>query len=261
MASIAQSRTVLDCFTRRQVDRIAREIADDGIACLEHVFSDEEIAHARSQAARAVEEKGGEYTARTGPDGMDGTILAALSSSATFVQLCRNLCLRMGIPVSPNQSTKQVLRCLAGNTGLNHAYYFHFDSFELTALVPITIPEDGRTGDLLLLPNFRARRGSYLLNALEKFVLDRPPVQAMLKRHALRSPLVRRVRLHPGNIYFFNGNRTLHANEECDPQSLRATLVLHYAETYHDHWLRRVRRSLRAPAGSGGQVSSSMRSG
>ena len=245
MRSFERSTNPFANLSFHDVEQIATEIASDGVACVPAGFSDDAMGQARDQAMSAVERAGGEYTARTGPDGLNGLILTELSTHPAFAQLCRSLCVLLGFTPPADCSTKQVLRCLAGGTGLDHAYYFHFDSFELTAVVPIVMPQEGKTGDLILLPNFRPRRKSYMVNMVEKFIFDRPAMQALLKRRASHSPTVRRIRLQPGNVYFFNGNRTLHANEECDPEAMRVTLIIHYAETHGDHWVRRARRKLR----------------
>lgn len=239
---------VVDLFhdlSDRQVDEIAAQIVNDGFACIDGVFSVEDVQRARSQAMQAVDAAAGEYAAHVGCDGLDGHILAGLSSSASFVDLCRRLCRAQGIEVANDAPDRQVLRCLSGASGSKHAFYFHFDSFELTALVPIAIPEGKKAGDLLVFPNFRRRRRSYFLNALEKFIMERSAAQALVKRLASRSSRITRLQLRPGNLYFFNGNRSLHGNEEADPTMLRATLLIHFAETHHDHWIRRLRRRVR----------------
>lgn len=245
MNMAAPSRDLLRRFSKSEVEEIAFRIVNDGFACVDDVFSVEEVQQARAQAIRAVDDAHGEYAAHVGCEGLEGRILAGLSSSASFVDLCHRLCRAQGIYAAPGAPGRQVLRCLSGASGLKHSYYFHFDSFELTVLAPIAIPSGSRAGDLLIFPNFRRRRSSYLLNTLEKFVIERSMVQAFIKREALRSPYVTRLQLRPGNLYFFNGNRSLHGNEEADPDLLRATLLIHFAETHHDHWMRRLRQRTR----------------
>jgi hypothetical protein len=53
------------------------------------------------------------------------------------------------------------------------------------------------------------------------------------------------VAMKPGNIYFFWGYRSIHANEPCDPNQIRATALLHFGDPYKASqartFLRRVR--------------------
>jgi hypothetical protein len=43
---------------------------------------------------------------------------------------------------------------------------------------------------------------------------------------------VERIKMVPGNIYFFWGYRSIHANEACDPTKVRATALFHFANPH-----------------------------
>ncbi len=138
----------------------------------------------------------------------------------------------------------QVLRCLQGSTGQRHSNRFHYDLYVLTALLPIAIPETGMSGDLVLLPNARTIRTWYFLNVLDKIAVDNPVSQSMLRSMARRGRSnVVRIRLRPGNIYFFWGYRSIHTNEPCDFDKLRATALFHYADPHQNSWGSRVIRA------------------
>jgi hypothetical protein len=127
----------------------------------------------------------------------------------------------------------QVLRCLTGSSGQKHAFMFHYDSYIVTALVPIQIPVQGQTGDLLMYPNTRKIRSKYLFNAMDKVILDNPVTQRILRACANgKSFAPERVALVPGNLYLFWGYRTIHTNEPCDPDKVRATALFHYSNPH-----------------------------
>ena len=63
------------------------------------------------------------------------------------------------------QSVFQVLRCLKGKSGLKHALRFHYDSYVVTALLPVIIPSQGSAGHLVMAPNWRPVRSSYLFKS------------------------------------------------------------------------------------------------
>ena len=86
-----------------------------------------------------------------------------------------------------------------------------------------------------MLPNTRKVRKNYFFNALDKIVLDNPLTQAVLRKTTTSNRLhVTRVRMSPGNIYFFWGYRSVHTNEPCDPDKVRATALFHYANPHRE---------------------------
>jgi hypothetical protein len=181
----------------------------------------------------AVEKSNHEYVHFNGPSEVTGSGLDELSESAAFNDLMQRIYRAgTGLP-PPQQSFYQVLRCLSGQGGQKNSLIFHYDSYIVTALIPIRIPTSGRTGDLLMFPNTRKVRSTYLLNALDKVVLDNPLTQAVLRKTATSNRLsLTRIKMSPGNIYFFWGYRSIHTNEPCDPNQVRATALFHYANPH-----------------------------
>ena len=129
---------------------------------------------------------------------------------------------------------------MKGKSGLKHALRFHYDSYVVTALLPVIIPSQGSAGHLVMAPNRRPVRSSYLFNILDKIILDNPATQFFL-RHAFRWGLLRfkQIRMVPGNLYLFWGYRSVHANEPCDPDKIRATALFHFGDPHTDCGLRR----------------------
>jgi hypothetical protein len=133
----------------------------------------------------------------------------------------------------------RLLRCLSGKSGEKHAFFFHYDSYVVTALIPVIIPSEGERGDLIMLPNIRKIRKYYVQNLIDKVLLDNKVSQALLK-HLKSGGYLRatKVRLSPGNIYFFWGCRSIHANVSCGPEKIRATAIFHYVDPHASSWLR-----------------------
>lgn len=140
---------------------------------------------------------------------------------------------------------RQTFRCLQGQGGLR-SRYLHFDSYLLTIIAPVAIPTLGPLGELVLVRRRRPIRRGYLFNVLEKAVLDRSFVQRLLWWLIDRKRLtITRVELVPGSLYIFLGYQTLHTNEPCAPDQLRATAIFHYAPVHAQsitrRWLDRLR--------------------
>jgi hypothetical protein len=120
---------------------------------------------------------------------------------------------------------------------------FHYDSYVVTALIPVEIPKRQESGDLIMLPNTRRIRRFYVLNLVEKILLDNILTQFILKHLTLSSLLpVTRIKLVPGNLYFFWGYRSIHTNEACEFDQVRATALIHYVNPHTGSWLYRRMR-------------------
>ncbi len=183
----------------------------------------------RAEIAKA----GNEYVGLNGPKAVAGSGLDELYYTPAFNNLIKTI-YKLGTgKTPPEQELLHVLRCLAGQTGQKHAWMFHYDSYVVTALVPIVIPKEGRSGDLLMFPNTRTIRTAYLLNALDKVALDNKLTQKLLRRTVERNPdKPVRIKMQPGNLYVFWGYRSIHTNEPCDPENVRATALYHYANPH-----------------------------
>jgi hypothetical protein len=231
----------------QDIVRIAGDINQRGYGAIENYISNEELKPLRAFAEARVREAGGEYVGLVGADALRGTLLGELPDSTEFKNLCRRLCELGTGGRAPEVSFFQILRCLQGSTGQRHSNRFHYDSYVLTALLPIEMPETGMPGDLVLLPNARAIRSSYLINVLDKAAIDNPISQSILRAVARRNrPGVVRIRLQPGNIYFFWGYRSIHTNEPVDHDKLRVTALFHYADPHQDSWASRMIRRAKA---------------
>jgi hypothetical protein len=231
--------TVFASLSDVDLTAIVDDINSQGFGVATNCIRPEHLAPLRAFIEHRVSDAGGQYVGFTGADAMRDTFLARLASSPEFVRACKAIYEKGTGKSAPDQPFYQVLRCLSGNTGEKHAFIFHYDSYVLTALVPIIMPAQGRLGDLIMLPNSRRFRKSYARNLIDKVLLDNALAQTLLKRFISSGRLkATKVRMSPGNIYFFWGCRSIHANEPCDPDKIRATALFHYVDPHADSWLR-----------------------
>jgi hypothetical protein len=167
------------------------------------------------------------------PDSFSGSGLEELGRSPGFEKLLHDLYEHGTGRPAVKQDFYQVLRCLSGSSGQKHSLTFHYDSYVVTALVPIEIPSKGRSGDLLIYPNMRKIRSNYLMNVVDKMLLKNALTQNVLRaciRSKRLSPV--RIKMVPGHLYVFWGYRSVHTNEPCDPDAIRATALFHYANPH-----------------------------
>jgi hypothetical protein len=190
----------------------------------------------------------GRYFSYRGSAPGAGAILERLGHSREFRSIFERVFERgLGRPPS-SDALFQVLRCLKGDSGQKESFRYHFDAYVVTALVPIEIPTEGRWhGDLLMYPNIRQVCSSVVVNLLEKVLVQNRGAQRFLAASVVQRIFPpRKLRMTPGNVYIFWGYRSLHANEPCDPDKLRATALFHFGDPHVDSRLTRFIETRRA---------------
>ena len=235
-------------FTDDQVTQLVRDMDEHGYACVPNLIPNMLISEARAFVLQELRKHGGNYFSYIGREAVLGSLMADLGWSDEFRSvLARIYEAGMGSP-APGGGLFQVLRVLAGKTGLKESYRFHFDAYVVTALIPIMIPNTPgeRRGDLIIYPKLRGIRRSVLVNVVEKMLWQNPA-----GRWLARSSVMQRwsdakvVRLRPGNAYFFWGYQSLHGNERCHPNNVRSTALFHYGDPHEASMLLSVVQRLR----------------
>ncbi|MCJ2090794.1 hypothetical protein MKK88_33145 [Methylobacterium sp. E-005] len=222
---------------------LAHEITANGYAVVDDFVNPDDLSAAQTFVKEAITSNGGEYVGFNGTQHLAGTFLANLPDDPEFVALCRGIYeSELGKP-APDVGFYQILRCLSGKSAKKHAMRFHFDSYVLTALIPVTVPDRGNPGRLIIHPNTRGIRRTYLGNLVDKVLVDNRFSQALFNAAYRRgSKRVIRLSLKPGSLYFFWGYRSLHTNEPCDADAIRATALLHYVDPHAESRVKRVLR-------------------
>lgn len=235
MAYLSNAESWLATLDAEDVRGIARQIDEDGMYCVSGFLSDADLQRMRAFVATAIE-RGGHQSVSLGNDEMTGSGLDELAASAQFKALFAGLYSSSQRRPAPEVDFYQVLRCLTGSSISKHSFLFHYDSYVITALLPLQIPQSGRRGDFLIIPNTRRVRSNYLFNLVDKLLLDNRFAQRFLRR---RADVLRRVAMVPGNLYLFWGYRSIHTNEPVDEAAVRATALYHYADPHAGSYLKR----------------------
>ena len=220
-------------FSDAQIQTLVDQINTCGFAVLPAWASDGELGQLQDFVASAVTAAGNQYVALTGADAVAGSALHQWGQSAAFLDLCKRVAAKGAGMDSQESSVHQVLRCLIGERGQRESLIFHYDSYVLTAIMPVCMPEGEKSGDLLMLPSHRPVRRSYARNLLDKMLVDNQWSQRRLaNRHAKHPEAFTRVHMTAGNMYLFWGYRSLHTNLPADPDAIRATAVFHYQNVH-----------------------------
>jgi hypothetical protein len=226
-----------------QVAALAESIDTAGFGVLEDAVSDCVVDQSRHYVEDQLFQRGGQYFGLAGHEWIEESPLAPLARSPQLEDVLKKLYHHAMGELPPQRPPTPSLRVLAGTVGLRHSYLFHYDSYVVTALVPLLIPHEAGElpGDLLLYPNMRRIRHSAIVNILEKML-----VENSLACRAWRTSWMRRrfgarvVKMKPGSIYFFWGIRSLHANEACLVTSIRSTALFHYGDPHAGSFLKRL---------------------
>ncbi len=231
--ALAPARSIeLRDVTDAMLTRLVQDMDTVGYGVLPNYLKDQDLGRMRRFVQSKVDNGTG-YVGFVGRQAVSGTAFAELSESPAFDRLLRRVYERGTGATAPDVDTYQVLRCLTGPGGQRHALIFHYDSYVVTALIPVEIPSKGQTGDLVMLRGSRRIRLSYWANLIDKVLLDNKGTQAVMRllHRAKLLPTVR-IKMVPGNAYFFWGYRKVHANEACDPDQVRATAIYHYGNPH-----------------------------
>ncbi len=234
--------------TEQALQHLIGDMNTAGYAVVQDFIDSDTLRSLQAYVRDRVAEAGGEYVAPTGAPALLGSGLDEIGRAPAFLGLLAALYEkdRGNRPQPPYPH--QVLRCLSGATGVPHSYLFHFDSFVVTALLPIEIPASGRSGDLIMWPNLRPVRSSYFGNLVDKLLLDNMVTQWLLRRLWQSTAMgFTRIKMIPGNLYLFWGYRSLHANEPCDTDKIRATALFHLGDPHAQSNLARRLRRARQP--------------
>lgn len=233
-------------FSEAQIKSLIETIDQFGYAVLPDWASREQLEQLQNLVVSAVTAAGNNYVALSGNEAVAGTPLEEWGNSREFIDLCRRIVVGATGQQSKDSGLQQTLRCLTGDGGRRESLIFHYDSFVLTTIMPVCMPDEGESGDLLMLPSRRPLRRNYALNLLDKLLVDNRWMQRRLaKRFANKAEAFTRIRMFPGNLYLFWGYRSLHTNLPVAPDALRATAVFHYHNVHGSSSLAsRVRRSL-----------------
>ncbi|SDT01389.1 hypothetical protein [Bradyrhizobium canariense] len=230
---------------------LSDELVSELVSSIDHVgygvvpdyLEQRELDRLRTFVEASVRAAGNQYVSFTGCADLADTPLERMANSAVFRRLCTRVYEGATGNRAPDQPYYQILRCLTGASGERHSLRFHYDSYVLTVLLPICVPEGQHSGRLIMVPNVRPVRKWYAQNLIDKLLIDNSLTQFLLKRLAqTQSSRLARLKMEPGSLYFFSGYRSIHTNEPCDPDKIRTTALFHYVDP---HIGSRLKRALR----------------
>ena len=215
--------------------RIADQLDETGVVCLENAVPAEWLAEARANVEDRLSTHGEHDHFIRSPEGEENTAAEAFISSPSVLSLLTDI-VRARFPEGPAELelTRSALRVVAGPRGDGDAFWFHYDASVVTMVVPIFMPDAarGNSGELMGLFNKRPFRRFVLANIIDKVVVQSQFYRRHILRRIDRTDYLQRVDMEVGNLYLFWGYRSLHGNMPCESGALRATLLLHFGRPH-----------------------------
>jgi hypothetical protein len=236
--------SVLKQVTDERLDALSEEMDTVGISALRDVLSPTEIAMAGNYVQRELDKHERQHFIYAGRPWLDASPLATFGQSPHLRRILAGLYRRGTGRAAPDIDIVAALRVLSGDLGLKASNLFHYDTYVVTALLPLIIPNapNEPRGDLVMYPNLRRMRSSSVINLAEKALVQNSLTRSVLARETVQRALGARILpLEPGNLYFFWGMRSLHANQACLPHSVRSTVLFHFANPHSGGTVDRLR--------------------
>lgn len=216
------------------LEKIENHLKKDGFYCLEKSLDLKALATFQNEIEVLINTKGKRYFSLINHYKNIGSKFNLFDKSCNLKKFLFYLA-KSGTDKDVSYSEiLNVLRIVTGGSADGQSLKFHYDATVITALVPILIPVGPieHCGHLLTYKNLRPIRNSALVNFIEKIILQNPISQKIIAFLTLRKIEDHICELKEGNIYFFYGYRTLHANLSVNPDYVRATLLFHFGNPH-----------------------------
>jgi hypothetical protein len=215
--------------------RIADQLDETGVVCLENAVPAEWLADARAEVEDRLLTHGERDHFIRSPQGEGHSAAEAFINSPAVLSLLGDI-VRARFPEGPAdlELIGSALRVIAGPRREGDAFWFHYDASVVTMVVPIFLPdaEPGNAGELVGLFNKRPFRRFVLANIIDKAIGQSAFYRSRILRRLDRTGYLQKVDMEVGNLYLFWGYRSLHGNMPCESGALRATLLLHFGRPH-----------------------------
>jgi hypothetical protein len=215
--------------------KIALQLDETGVVCLEKAVPTEWIAQARAGVEARLATHGEHDHFIRSPESEQHSAEAAFINSPAVLSLLGDI-VRARFPKGPATSEVigSALRVIAGPRGEGDAFWFHYDASVVTMVVPIFMPDapPSSSGELVGLFNKRPFRRLVVANIIDKVVGQSRFYRRHILRRLDRADYLQMIDMEVGNLYLFWGYRSLHGNMPCESGALRATLLLHFGRPH-----------------------------
>jgi len=224
-------------FSDAKVSQLVQEIDSKGIVEVKNIIQPKVLSEANSYLVKEGERMGVQsFSMRWNQ--MQPSVLTDLQKDSNLKRFLSRILINAGIDAKDDEYIHHVVRCTNGQTNDADAYAYHFDQYNLTALMPILTPihPSADCGDLVIYPNLRRFSKNVAINLIYKTIFQNS-IASILMRSKLAIKLFKAkvIKVKPGSLYLFYGYRTFHGNLPIDKSFRRMTALFHYNDPFCDH--------------------------
>ena len=229
---------------QNKINLIKKDIDTKGFHCIENFITNEELNILRELVNQKLVENNYQYFFLTS-EGGSNNLLNDEKFFENIENLLKKITTSFNYKIRDNEKLYKVLRVVTGEKSKKVSLDFHFDAHLLTLLIPIYIPnrKNSNNGNLIIIKNLRKLTSYLFKNIFQKIFFQ----SKFFKKFFIQKNLIKKeiLNLYPGNVYIFNGFRTLHANMNIDPKDIRATILVHYYDIFKSSFLVDLNRKMR----------------
>ncbi|MGI4856150.1 MAG: hypothetical protein ACRYHA_04345 [Janthinobacterium lividum] len=233
----------LPSLSTEQIARLQESIDTAGMGVWHDAVSPAFLEEARGYVAQQLNEHENEYFSLHGERWLADSPLQRIGDSGVLRHAAEVLGKHVMAGKAIKMNMAASIRVLTGELGRRHSERYHYDSYVLTVLVPLLIPDaPGEPhGDLVMFPNLRRIPGNAVLNVVQKLFAESRFARAMWRKPGVQRWFgAKVVQMTPGNLYFFWGMRSLHANQACAVGRVRSTALFHFGDPHAGSFLKRL---------------------
>ena len=226
---------------------IKENIEKNGYHCIENFISADQLLRLKLEIDESLKKNDYQYFFLTAKN-LEGSLINDIEFNSNIKNLMSKTLKEYNLIDREDEDLYKILRVVTGKKSKKVSLDYHFDAHLLTLLIPIMIPnrENSDNGNLIILKNLRKVHNNIFLNIIQKIFYQSLIFKKLLNFNLFNNIYKKEIlNLKPGNIYIFNGFRTLHANLNINPEDVRATCLVHYYDIFKDSFLVKFNRSLR----------------
>lgn len=223
---------------------IKNNIEKKGYIELKNFIKKKQLLILRKFVIQKLKENNNQYFFLTS-ESKEKTILHKSSLFNKTEDLLKKITLQFGKKINKKEKLYKVLRVVTGKKSKKVSLDYHFDAHLLTLLIPLYIPKrrGSDNGNLVIFKNLRKLTNNIYKNIVQKLFYQ----SYFFKIFFINTGLIKGeiLNLVPGNVYIFNGFRTLHTNLQINPIDIRATILVHYHDIFINSYLVKKNREIR----------------
>jgi hypothetical protein len=230
------------------IEKCYKNLEKKGHHCFQNFLSPNEILKLKKLVLKNLKiNKGNSFFM------MDNNLSQTFASNNSFLKkfydIFFSLCKKDNLKDYGEKKIFKNLRVISKSKMHSTSFDFHFDAHQYTILVPILIPNNkdkNLNGNLILFPNIRKKTNFLIINIVQKLFFQNKIMKNILKYISSKKIIKQDIlTFKVGNVYIFNGYRSLHGNQAVSKDQIRATLLLHFYDVFSDSLLIKLNRKFR----------------